>query len=115
MADQAVARATAATKKSKGRSRPRRPARLSGVDGEPVRYPVRAFVHTWGELTGWWTHYDPDQIAAELSTEQIESFLDTAQGTSRFADQLRTARDRKPDDDQPSDQATSARGHLRAL
>ena len=41
---------------------------------------------------------------------QIEAFLDTAEGTSRFADELRAARDREPADDAPS-----GRGHLRAL
>ena len=111
MADEAVARATAAKKQqTKGRSLTPRPVRLTGVDGEPVRYPVRAFIHTWGELTQWWTHYDPDQLATELTDEQIEAFLDTAEGTSRFADELRAARDREPADDAPS-----GRGHLRAL
>ena len=109
MADEAVARATAA-KKQKGKPSAPRPVPLIGVDGEPVRYPVRAFIHTWGELTQWWTHYDPDQLAVELSDEQIETFLDTAEGTSRFAEELRAARDREPADDAPS-----ARGHLRAL
>ena len=109
MADEAVARATAA-KKQKGKPSAPRPVPLIGVDGEPVRYPVRAFIHTWGELTQWWTHYDPDQLAVELSDEQIETFLDTAAGTSRFAAELRAARDREPADDAPS-----ARGHLRAL
>lgn len=87
-----------------------RPVPLTGVDGEPVRYPVRAFIHTWGELTEWWTHYDPDQLAAELTDEQIAGFLDTAEGTSRFAEELRAARDRRAADDAPA-----ARGHLRAL
>ena len=110
MADEAVARATAAKTANKGKRPAPRPVPLIGVDGEPVRYPVRAFIHTWGELTEWWTHYDPDQLADELSDEQIESFLNTAEGTSRFADELRAARDREPGDDAPS-----ARGHLRAL
>ncbi len=94
MADEAVARATAA-KKQKDKTSAPRPVPLTDVDGEPVRYPVRAFVHTWGELTQWWTHYDPVQLAAELTDEQIDSFLDTAEGTSRFADELRAARDRR--------------------
>jgi ParB family chromosome partitioning protein len=109
MADEAVARATAA-KKQKDKTSAPRPVPLTDVDGEPVRYPVRAFIHTWGELTQWWTHYDPDQLATELTDEQIEAFLDTAEGTSRFADELRAARDREPADDAPS-----GRGHLRAL
>lgn len=58
-------------------------------------------------------HYqgrNSSQLAAELSDEQIESFLNTAEGTSGFAEELRAARDREPADDAPS-----ARGHLRAL
>lgn len=109
MADEAVARATAA-KKQKSKPPVPRPVPLIGVDGEPVQYPVRAFIHTWGELAEWWTHYDAEQLATELTDEQIETFLDTATGTSRFADELRAARDREPADDAPS-----ARGHLRAL
>ena len=109
MADEAVARATAA-KKQKDKTSAPRPVPLTDVDGEPVRYPVRAFIHTWGELTEWWTHYDPDQLAAELTDEQIAGFLDTAEGTSRFAEELRAARDRRAADDAPA-----ARGHLRAL
>lgn len=114
MADEAVARATAA-KKQKGKRPVPRPVPLIGVDGEPVRYPVRAFIHTWGELTKWWTHYDPDQIAAELTDEQIESFLNTAEGTSRFAEEVRAARDHQASDDQPADEPPTDRAHLRAL
>ncbi len=56
-------------------------------DGQPVRYPLRAFVQTWGgELTNWWTHYDADTLAAELTDEQFENFLTTTDGTVRFAD-----------------------------
>lgn len=114
MADEAVARATAA-KKQKGKQPAPRPVPLIGVDGEPVRYPVRAFIHTWGELTEWWTHYDADQLAAELTDEQVESFLNTAEGTSGFADELRAARDHQASDDQPADEPPTDRAHLRAL
>ena len=102
----ALARAKTATAKK----RTPRSTAPADDDGAPVRYPVRAFIHTWGELTEWWTHYDPDQLAAELTDEQIAGFLDTAEGTSRFAEELRAARDRRAADDAPA-----ARGHLRAL
>ena len=62
-------------------------------EGQPVRYPLRAFVQTWGELTDWWTHYDADTLAAELTDEQFENFLATTDGTVRFADALRAARE----------------------
>lgn len=79
-------------------------------DGEPVRHPPRRFVLTWTELVGWWTHYDADQLVAELTDEQVDSFLATAEGTSRFAVELRAARDRLRGDD-----PAPGRGHLRAL
>ena len=75
-----------------------------------MRYPVRAFVLIWSELADWWTHYDLDQLAAELTDEQIDAFLATAEGTSRFGEQLRAARDRLR-----GDPPAPGRGHLRAL
>ena len=71
---------------------------------EPEPYPVRAFIQTWRELASWWTHYDTAALAAQLTDEQYEKFLATADGTLRFADELRAARD-----------ATETRPHLRAL
>ena len=90
-AEAAVARAKSA---KKGKRTPLRPLTAVAEEGEPVRYPVRAFVQTWGELTGWWTHYDADDLAAHLTDEQVENFVMIAEGTSRFADDLRAARTR---------------------
>ena len=106
LATDALARA----KDAKAAKRTPRPASIADERGEPARYPVRAFVLTWTELADWWTHYDADQLAAELTDEQIESFLATAEGTNRFAEELRTARDRRAGHENPP-----ARGHLRAL
>ena len=101
LAEDAVARANAMKKgkKPKPRLKP-----LVPDDAPPVRYPVRAFIQTWGELTNWWTHYDADTLAAELTDEQFDNFIATAEGTAQFADALRTAR-----------QATTERPRLRAL
>ena len=77
----------------KGKRTPPRPLPLVTGDGQPVRYPLRAFVQTWGELTNWWTHYDANTLAAELTDEQFENFLTTTDGTVRFADALRAARE----------------------
>ena len=77
----------------KGKRTPPRPLPVVTDDGQPVRYPVRAFVQTWGELTDWWTHYDADTLARELTDEQFENFLATTDGTLRFADALRAARE----------------------
>ncbi|MCA0437824.1 MAG: ParB N-terminal domain-containing protein [Actinobacteria bacterium] len=107
LAADALARVKATTRKTR---RPRPTPPPGPAEGEPVRYPVRAFVLTWTELVDWWTHYDLDQLAAELTDEQIDSFLATADGTSRFAKELRAAIDRRT-----STEAGSSRGHLRAL
>ncbi len=89
LAEDAVARANAMKQGKKPKSR-RKP--LVPDDAPPVRYPVRAFVQTWCELAGWWTHYDIDVLAVELTDDQYENFLTVAEATAHFADDLRTAR-----------------------
>ena len=97
VAQEAVARAQSAQKK---------PAPVTPTnEATPARWPVRAFVATWSELVDWWTHYDADVLATDLTDEQIASFLETADGTSTFADELRTARQ----------ELSNPRRHLRAL
>ena len=108
---QLAADALARAKQTKTGKRPPRPRPVPDDDGEPARYPVRAFVLTWTELERWWTHYDAEQLAAELTDEQIESFLTTVEGTSRFAEELRSARDHHT----TGDDLVPVRGHLRAL
>ncbi len=90
LAEDAVARANAMKKGKKPKPRPKP---LPPDDAPPVRYPVRAFVQTWGELTNWWTHYDIDLLAVELIDDQYENFLTVAEATARFADDLRTTRE----------------------
>lgn len=90
LAEDAVARANAMKKGKKPKPRPKP---LVPDDAPPVRYPVRAFVQTWGELANWWTHYDIDVLAVQLSDDQYENFLTVAEATARFADDLRTARE----------------------
>lgn len=91
LADEALARVHAAktSKASKPAAPKRRPA---AKDEEPARYPVRAFVLTWADLEAWWSHYDVDELAVELTDEQAEAFFATVEGTTEFADRLRTAR-----------------------
>ncbi|ALN13898.1 ParB N-terminal domain-containing protein [Acidipropionibacterium acidipropionici] len=108
LAADALARIQAEKQSKKRRGpRPVRPA----DDGEVVRYPVRAFVHTWTELADWWTHYDIDELARELDDEQFETFLATVEGTRRFAAELRAARTGLNADDA----ALTGRARLRAL
>lgn len=108
---QLAADALARARQTKTGKRLPRPRPVTDDDGEPARYPVRAFVLTWGELDQWWTHYDAEHLAAELSDGQIDLFFATVEGTSRFAEELRTLRGRDAADDEP----VSARAHLRAL
>lgn len=113
LARQALARAKDATAtKRRARRRPTPPP-AGKEGGVVVRYPVRAFVTTWGELVEWWLHYDIAELATALTDEQVESFLNTVQGTSTFADHLCAAR--TTGTDAGSVDVASARGHLRAL
>ncbi|TSD62433.1 ParB N-terminal domain-containing protein [Aeromicrobium piscarium] len=88
LADDAVARVTTFEAVTT-RKKPTRMTRAGA--GGADRWPVRAFVQTWSGLVAWWTHYDPAELATKLTAEQIASFLDTAEGTYRFAGQLRAA------------------------
>jgi len=94
LADEALARVHA-SKASKAK-KPASPRRRITEDDQPARFPVRAFVLTWGDMEAWWTHYDVDELAAELTDEQVEAFFATVAGTTEFADQLRTARTEAP-------------------
>ena len=91
LADQALARVHAAKagKAAKPAARSRRPV---DADEQPARFSVRAFVLTWGDMEAWWTHYDVDELATELTDEQIAAFFTTVEGTVAFAAQLRAAR-----------------------
>ncbi|GMA39687.1 hypothetical protein [Mobilicoccus caccae] len=88
----------------KGKRTTPRPLPVVSDDGQPVRYPLRAFVQTWGELANWWTHYDADTLATELTDEQFDNFLATVEGTTHFAETLHAARE-----------DTAMRPRLRAL
>ena len=85
LAEKALAQARAA-KKTKRKAIPR------AVDDEPVRLPVRAFVHIWDDLDAWWTRFDPAEVARCLSTEQWHRFEVTVAGTNEFVTTARTIR-----------------------
>lgn len=104
LADEALARVHAA-KAGKAKKPAAPPRRQITDDDQPTRFPVRAFVLTWDDLEAWWSHYDVDELAAELTDEQVEVFFTTVEGTTEFADRLRAARI----------EAQSARPLLRAL
>jgi ParB family chromosome partitioning protein len=79
-------RASTPPSAARPRSRPHRLVARSTADEEPARFSVRAFVLTWGELETWWTHYDVDELAADLTDEQIAAFFAAVEGTAAFAD-----------------------------
>ncbi|HWV50625.1 MAG TPA: ParB N-terminal domain-containing protein [Microbacterium sp.] len=88
-----------AVQRAKAAKKQRHTARPSDESAiVPMRFPTRAFLQTWGELSGWWTHYDADALATELTEEQVEAFLATVDGTARFAERLRAARTSGADD-----------------
>ena len=90
LAEEAVARVTTAKTTKKKTPAPQATPPMGAVG----KWPVRAFVLTWRELESWWTHYDIDELVAELTLDQIDGFLATAAGTSEFAARLRAALDR---------------------
>lgn len=124
MAQDAVARVTST---GGAKARAKRPANPAVVPG---RWPVTAFVQTWTSLADWWTHYDVDELARDLTEEQAGIFLDVADGTSAFAARLRITLDTtghdpetttgKTDTDKDTDPDVESGGgvsgrHLRAL
>lgn len=88
MAEDALARVKAEKKSQK-----RRPHPAPADDKQPApRLGARAFALTWTDLESWWTKYDLDQLVADLTDEQADSFYATVEGTVAFADELRIAR-----------------------
>ncbi|MGP5054433.1 ParB N-terminal domain-containing protein [Brachybacterium paraconglomeratum] len=115
LAQAALARAQQSKTKNKKKTPTARPG--TPLDGT---WPTRRFVLIWDELDAWWTHYDADTLARELSPEQVAAFLTIVAGTQAFADQLRTAlATHAAETDRTSDADAGARGagvrHLRAL
>ena len=107
LAQEAVARAKNRPRRTKKTATPA-PAGLTV-------WTTRSFVVIWGELTDWWTHYDPPVLARELTDEQIDMFLTIADGTARFATALTAARDRTTDNDDDENSDEGGVPHLRAL
>lgn len=58
-----------------------------------ARRSPRAFVLTWAELEGWSTHFDPELIAREVSTEDWTLFLRVLDESRAFADSVALARE----------------------
>ncbi|WP_460743014.1 ParB N-terminal domain-containing protein [Mariniluteicoccus endophyticus] len=113
LARAALARAQQAKSKNKKKTPTLPSTPLEGV------WPTRRFVLIWDELDSWWTHYDADILAAELTPEQVTAFLTVVDGSVAFADQLRAALE-TPDTDTGAggggvaDDGAGVR-HLRAL
>jgi ParB family chromosome partitioning protein len=86
LAQEALARAKTATKSRKARTSPTADTKL----------PVRSFVFLWNDLGEWWLHYDPAEIASQLTDEQWEQIEATLAGTIAFTDRLRHLREDLP-------------------
>lgn len=87
------------------RAKERRATRRSGSAGDPEPidetptleeppklHTTRAFVLTWNELAGWTHHYDLDQLARELSDDELARFTAVVEESVAFLDRLSTAR-----------------------
>ena len=98
LADAAIARVTAT-------DRDKKPARSPA--GVPGRWPVAAFIQTWTSLSDWWTHYDVEELAGELTDEQATIFLDVAEGTAAFAARLRILLTTEENTDKPTEENTT--------
>jgi ParB family chromosome partitioning protein len=114
LAQEALARAKATPRR--GRSTP------AAAAARPGAWTTRSFVVIWAELADWWTHYDADLLARELSEEQAEMFLTIAAGTAQFAADLTRARQHQTDDGHAAEDEAPEGGraeggvrHLRVL
>lgn len=83
-----LARVRAATKRRPGRPQP---VPGQGQD-EPARYPIRVFVATVNDLTGFTSHFDPAELAAALDEEQWAEFETVLDALNELAEQMRSAR-----------------------
>ena len=90
LAKAALARVKAA--KASGEKKPARPALTAVNTGEPVPFPLTAFLATWDDMAEWWTHYDPADVGPALTAEQWARFEETIAGTIAFTDAARAAR-----------------------
>ncbi|EFG46753.1 hypothetical protein HMPREF0183_1968, partial [Brevibacterium mcbrellneri ATCC 49030] len=79
------------------------------VEIPAARWSMRSFVMNTEMLATWWDHYDPAELAAKLTDEQLEMFFTAAEATARFADELHAARTRHREG------TASGRAHLRAI
>ena len=103
---------------ARAKAKPQRRKTAPDPVAGPTVWTTRSFLVIWGELTDWWTHYDPAQLATELTDEQIEMFLTIAAGTTAFATALTAARNTKPSNAaDPAEDADGEGGvrHMRAL
>lgn len=117
LAQQALTRAKAGRAANNKATSPR-PVQDHGDEASAQRWSVRAFIHTWTELDSWWTHYDPSELARELTDEQITAFLFTAEGTKCFADELQATTGTSAEGNASefgSNSGDEGQRHLRAL
>lgn len=69
---------------------------------KPTAWSARAFVITWTEMDGWWTHYNHTEIGPALSDADWELFERVLAGTTDFARAARRARSDQPEATAPA-------------
>ena len=57
---------------------------------------MRSFILKWAELDGWSKHYDVEQIAREIKTDDWALFLRVLDETKAFAEAVALARGVRP-------------------
>ncbi|WP_019482597.1 ParB N-terminal domain-containing protein [Arthrobacter sp. TB 23] len=87
LSEEALTRAKGTQKLSKNQHRPT--VRTERVT--PERWRPSAFSRTWREFNGWWAHFEPAELAEQLSDAEIKEFLSVVDEAIRFADLIRAA------------------------
>lgn len=81
---------------SERRPRPRPTERVEPTPTPPPKRSARAFVATFQDLVGSEELYDVDQLASELSAEEVEQFLGVCAEIEHLRDALVTRRAARP-------------------
>ncbi len=85
LSEEALTRAKGMQKRSAKQHRPA----VRTEEVSPERWRPSAFSRTWREFAGWWDHFDPAELAKQLSAAEIEEFFDVVDDAIRFSDLIR--------------------------
>ncbi len=85
LSEEALARAKGMQKRSAKQHR----SAVRPEEVPPERWRPSAFSRTWREFAGWWEHFDPAELARQLSDAEIEEFFSVVDNAIRFSDLIR--------------------------